>query len=106
MPESKFLKHIKKVFVENDIEGLIRIGAPKDEYDSEAKTIYNNLRVLAKMPSYKYVRELIEYVLYKSFATGTDLNGKEWADDFKEWARLRELDIDFITYEICRVIKK
>lgn len=34
---------IEAILIEQDIEGLIKLGAPSDEYSSEAKMLYNRI---------------------------------------------------------------
>ncbi len=40
------LEEIKLALQREDIEGLIELGAPDDEYDSEASAILSGLRVI------------------------------------------------------------
>lgn len=38
------LPKIKKALIEEDVEGLLKLGAPSDEYDGMAREIYDKLR--------------------------------------------------------------
>ncbi len=40
------LEKIKAIFCDHDVEGFIDIGAPDDEYDSEAKRIFAEIQNL------------------------------------------------------------
>ena len=66
---------VRRILIENDPEGLLRMGCPQDEYDSEAGTIYRSLSALHRKPDFQYILELVEYVFYTSFDTidGSDV---------------------------------
>lgn len=40
----EFLEHIKLILAQEDVEGLISMGAPYGEYDNEAQLIYNKMK--------------------------------------------------------------
>ena len=40
-----YVNEISKVMFDYDIEGLADLGCPKDEYDSEAKMVFENINV-------------------------------------------------------------
>lgn len=95
---------VRRILIENDPEGLIRMGAPEDEYDGEAKKIHRSLSNLSRKPDFKYILELIEYIFYTSFDTidGSDVC---WKKPQYSWLHDNDLTAHFIAFEIHALIK-
>lgn len=72
------VKLIEAVLIEQDPEGLISLGTPSDEYESEAIEIYK--RLISKQTKRKTI-ELIDYistiafVMCEAFGSGTQYDG-------------------------------
>jgi hypothetical protein len=62
------IEEIQLILIDADINGLIRMGAPEDEYNSEAKSILDNI---SKDSSIDEISIVIWDVFYDSFCTGT-----------------------------------
>jgi hypothetical protein len=58
---------IKTILLDEDIEGLIKIGAPADEYNSEAVQIGSEIYKLQGQPTEKQVTRVIEDMWQRSF---------------------------------------
>lgn len=58
------LEGIKEILAEDDLMGLIKIGAPEDEYDSEAEHLS---MVITHHSSIKFIQECLWNVFYNSF---------------------------------------
>ena len=58
------LRSIRRCLLKHDLEGLIRLGAPRDEYNNEAKLIWDALDPDMKAPA---LVELIRDVFHKQF---------------------------------------
>ena len=84
------VKLIEAVLNEQDPEGLISMGAPSDEYSSEAEEIYIRLNRRLDKENDFFVNEdnpkahelityisVITFVLYETFGSGTQYNGEE-----------------------------
>jgi putative alpha-1,2-mannosidase len=73
------LEEFKKLFKESDFQGLIKIGAPVDEYDHEASYLYEHIE---KTDSVEEIKKKIWDHFYHSFCTGTTYNAdgtqEEW----------------------------
>lgn len=100
---------VRQVLIKNDPEGLLRMGAPPDEYDDEAKRIYCSLVgdqkvLLPQKPSFQHVLEVVEYVFYTSFDVidGSDVC---WKKPQYSWLHDQELDAHFIAFEIHSLLK-
>ena len=66
---------IKAILLDEDIEGLIKIGAPADEYNGEAAQIASEISRLRGQPTERQVTQVIEEVWKRSFDLGrADLN--------------------------------
>lgn len=91
------LEDIKKILIEYDPEGLLRIGAPGDEYDSEAEIIHRSLVCLNNKPSFNYVVELVEYVFHIRF--DCDQDGKVIRNRFS-WIKDDHPSSTFIAFDI------
>lgn len=76
----KAMKTIKDIIDKNDPIGLINIGAPSDEYDSETKQISNGLD---KCNSEEDVLNMVYKIFKDSF--DEDIAGKK--DTFKNIAK-------------------
>lgn len=55
---------IKEILVEDDLMGLIKIGAPLDEYDSEAESLS---MAVTHNSSVNFIQESLWNVFYNSF---------------------------------------
>lgn len=58
---------IKTILLDENIEGLIKIGAPADEYNGEAAQIASEIYRLQGQPTEKQVARVIEDVWQRSF---------------------------------------
>lgn len=65
--EKDLLEEFKKLFLEADFQGLIRMGAPKDEYDSEAKSVYELVRPTDTVLE---IQKKIWDIFYNNFCVG------------------------------------
>jgi len=63
---------IKNILCEEDIEGLIKLGAPADEYNSEAKEIEAAMSRLGDKCSEEQVVQVLEHVWKGFFDLGTE----------------------------------
>ncbi len=95
MKKIKF-QDINYLLMEADFEGLIRFGAPLDEYRSEAIKFYNSLKNCNNHPEYKYVECLVQYIFYHQF--------HREIMPFQEWIEKADLDIMKLTLEICQLM--
>lgn len=95
---------VRRILIENDPEGLLRMGAPEDEYDHEARTIHRSLSALHRKPDFQYILELVEYVFYTAFDTidGSDVC---WKKEQYSWLHDQELIAHFIAFEIHSLMK-
>lgn len=61
------LDEFKRIFREADLQNLIKIGAPADEYDTEALFLYENIS-----PSFSIedIQQKIWHHFYNSFCSG------------------------------------
>lgn len=62
---------IKQILIEQDVEGLIKIGAPKDEYDHEAELIFNRITNEDAEDLYKITIKIIS-VFFETFGTSVN----------------------------------
>lgn len=58
---------INAILNKYDIEGLIAWGAPNDEYETEAKEIYNDI-IITKSWNYKKIHLIMNQVFLSSFS--------------------------------------
>jgi|ERR1700676_1192219 hypothetical protein len=63
---------IKNILREEDIEGLIKLGAPADEYNSEAKEIEAAMSRLGDNPSEEQVVQVLKDIWKDSFDLSTE----------------------------------
>ena len=81
------LQLIDELLRTHDIEGLIDIGAPKDEYNSEAKMIADRIgtaewRVHPQKLSVAQIKEIIRGVWAEMFSLGEeDLRKRDYGFD-------------------------
>lgn len=61
---------IKTILHDEDIEGLIKIGAPADEYNGEAAEIASEIYRLQGQSTEKQVAQVVEEVWKRSFDLG------------------------------------
>ena len=77
------LLNIEQVFRDADCQHLIKMGAPSDEYDHEAKEIFDNIDWFCTV---LYIQIELWGIFYKGFCTGTKFNrkGKEifWSQSY------------------------
>jgi len=59
------VRSIRKALLKHDLEGLIKLGAPKDEYNQEAKLIWEQVSPDLKPHE---LSEIIRDVFHKQFA--------------------------------------
>jgi hypothetical protein len=71
------LTKIKQLLRQADYQGLIRIGAPKDEYDGEAEMIF---KAVSANHCVNKISEIIWFTFYNQFCT----DGKDWALSFEQ----------------------
>lgn len=67
------LDKIREVFKHSDHQGLINIGAPDDEYDTEALNLFGWLH---PNESVEIISQKIWEVFYSSFCCGSDSKGQ------------------------------
>lgn len=91
------IPEIEAILVKHDPIGLIRIGAPPDEYHGEAKKIYNSLRHFKKHPGMAHVQEVVAYVFNQAFKTGDD-------PIFGSWMHRSDFVITNISLDICALM--
>jgi len=60
-----FLSEIKEILREADLMGFIKIGAPKDEYDFEAKVIAS---VITHQSSIVFIQKALHNIFINSFS--------------------------------------
>lgn len=60
---------VRKVLSDEDIEGLIEIGAPRDEYDSEARDLAFRIQQEG-MPSEQELLEWLRLIWSRNFNLG------------------------------------
>jgi hypothetical protein len=81
--------NILRILTKYDLERLIELGAPQDEYLLEAKRIYRSLICLNYIPEVEYIQELIEYVFWQAFEVMIIDKYTQVEDvivrDFSEW---------------------
>lgn len=63
---------LKNILCEEDIEGLIKLGAPADEYNSEANEIEAAMSSLGDNRSEEQVVQLLEHVWKGFFDLSTE----------------------------------
>jgi ATP phosphoribosyltransferase regulatory subunit HisZ len=69
------LTEFKVVFAEQDVEGLIALGAPRDEYDSEATEVAQKLKDLESVVQVDHAAVL--KVLLDVWGVSFNLKGAE-----------------------------
>jgi len=62
----------KNILCEEDIEGLIKLGAPPDEYNSEAKEIEAAMSRLGDKRSEEQLVQVLEHVWKEFFDLSTE----------------------------------
>ncbi len=62
------IKLIEEILIEQDPEGLIKMGAPDDEYSSEAELIYNRIITENKYTVISYTTAVV-FVFYEMFGS-------------------------------------
>lgn len=65
---------IAGILIEHDPEGLIKMGAPEDEYSSEAEKIYNRITTENKQSIIDYTSTIV-FVFYEAFGSYSDEEG-------------------------------
>ena len=65
---------IDQVLIEQDPEGLIKMGAPDDEYSSEAEKIYNRIITENKKNIIDYTSAVV-FVFYEAFGSYSNEEG-------------------------------
>lgn len=81
-----------------DPEGFLGMGAPPDEYEAEAQTVYERL---PEARSARDVRQIVEEEFKRWFGTGYGENGREWVDpDYH--VRIPDTDLDTLAAAIWR----
>lgn len=78
--EDRILEEFKRLFREFDFQHLIKMGAPLDEYDSEALYLY---RTISSEDSIKDIQNKIWNLFYKQFCTGESHNINGTAVQYK-----------------------
>jgi hypothetical protein len=63
---------VQNILREEDIEGLIQLGAPADEYDSEAREIAAAISRLGKHPTEEQVVQVLVHVWREFFDLGPE----------------------------------
>jgi hypothetical protein len=58
---------VKAILDAEDLEGLLRIGAPSDEYDNEARMIAERLSLLGPQPTVEQVAAIVTAVVAQMF---------------------------------------
>jgi hypothetical protein len=90
------LKEMKTLFAEHDVEGLIALGAPRDEYDHAATNVAQKLKIV------EFLQERIDHsaileVLIEVWGKSFNLQGAELEMRRKELSKLAGR-----VEEICR----
>ena len=99
-------KLIEAVLIEQDLEGLISMGAPGDEYESEAIEIYERL-IRRQNRKYSIIHEsntdiinyisVVAFVFNESFGSGIAYKGDEdpvfWFDEKYINKRLNQIKL-------------
>lgn len=80
------LTEFKRLFAEQDVEGLIALGAPHDEYDSEATEVAQKLKDLKS--AMKVDHEAVVKVLLDVWSASFDLEGDELEQRREELTKL------------------
>lgn len=78
---------IKTILHDEDIEGLIKIGAPADEYNGEAAQIASEIYRLRGQPTEDQVTQVVEDVWKKSFGPLSRADLKLRRDAFRRAAQ-------------------
>lgn len=65
---------IEKILVDHDPEGLIRSGAPIDEYSSEANLIYKRI-IDENKNSLWHITSIVVFIFSESFGSWIDQEG-------------------------------
>ena len=88
---------INQILIEHDPEGLIKLGAPIDEYRSESERIYNRIITENRINIIDYTSAVV-FVFAEAFSTWSDEEGyfgyswnylnKFRVDKFKEIGKL------------------
>ncbi len=65
---------IEKILIEHDTEGLIKMGAPNDEYSSEAERIYNRIITENRINIIDYTSAVV-FVFAEAFGSWSDEEG-------------------------------
>ena len=70
-------KEVKKIVIESDIVGLIKQGAPEDEYDDEISRI---ISAMQKCEDAKSLQNLIYAIFKDSFGSSSAGDLKDFSD--------------------------
>ena len=88
---------IAEILAKHDPQGLCSMGAPKDEYGSEAKMIYDSLSRRSKNPPrFGYIYDLVYNVFIRQFnwGSGFELGDTESIEVFINIAGPKELYLE------------
>ena len=78
---------IKTILRDEDIEGLIQIGAPADEYNSEVREIEGAIARFGPNPTEKQLTQAVEEVWKDSFGPLSDSEIEVRRDAFRRVAQ-------------------
>ncbi len=81
-----------------DPEGLLKMGAPPDEYEPEARTIYPRL---SEARSTQDVRRILDEEFKQWFSAGQSVHGEQWVDEDYQIAN-QSTDLDTLATAIWR----
>ena len=84
---------ISKILYKIDPQGLASMGAPLDEYDSEAKYIFEKISSRANV-SITDLTEIVYNVFKKQFGTGTNSKGNKVSWDIPFSGKYRQVAIE------------
>jgi len=96
MPDAQIKEKVKKLLDKYDLEGLLKMGCPKDEYDPEARQItiliLGRYTLPDKNVTEKNICEIVANVFNKQFGeTGahkqTDKKIVSLAKELKKWEK-------------------
>lgn len=101
MPEIQIKEKVKKLLDKYDLEGLLKMGCPKDEYDPEARKIttfiLGRYTLQGKNLTEKNLCKIVADVFNKQFGELGNHNPKDkkiisLAKEFKKWEKKSNKD--------------
>lgn len=87
------INKISQILYKIDPQGLVSMGVPRDEYDSEAKCIYEKISSRSNV-SITDLTEIVYQVFKKQFGTGTNSKGNKVSWDIPFSGKYRQIAIE------------